>query len=180
MMPRLLKKYRKEIVPEMMAEFKYKSVMAVPKISKVTLNIGTGKIAKDDKLLTKIENDLTQLTGQKPVIRKAKKSIAGFKLREGSRVGLSVTLRGSRMYDFIDRLIAIALPRTRDFRGLDVKGFDRQGNLSIGIKEHNIFPEIHYENIKDIFGLQVTVTTTAKEKVEGIKLLKLMGFPIKK
>ena len=179
-MPRLLKKYRKEIVPEMMAEFKYKSVMAVPKISKVTLNIGTGKIAKDDKLLTKIENDLTQLTGQKPVIRKAKKSIAGFKLREGSRVGLSVTLRGSRMYDFIDRLIAIALPRTRDFRGLDVKGFDRQGNLSIGIKEHNIFPEIHYENIKDIFGLQVTVTTTAKEKVEGIKLLKLMGFPIKK
>jgi len=164
----------------MMAEFKYKSVMAVPKISKVTLNIGTGKIAKDDKLLTKIENDLTQLTGQKPVIRKAKKSIAGFKLREGSRVGLSVTLRGSRMYDFIDRLIAIALPRTRDFRGLDVKGFDRQGNLSIGIKEHNIFPEIHYENIKDIFGLQVTVTTTAKEKVEGIKLLKLMGFPIKK
>ena len=179
-MPRLLKKYRKEIVPEMMAEFKYKSVMAVPKISKVTLNIGTGKIAKDDKLLTKIENDLTQLTGQKPVIRKAKKSIAGFKLREGSRVGLSVTLRGRRMYDFIDRLIAIALPRTRDFRGLDVKGFDRQGNLSIGIKEHNIFPEIHYENIKDIFGLQVTVTTTAKEKVEGIKLLKLMGFPIKK
>ena len=146
MMPRLLKKYRKEIVPEMMAEFKYKSVMAVPKISKVTLNIGTGKIAKNDKLLTKIENDLTQITGQKPVIRKAKKSIAGFKLREGSRVGLSVTLRGSRMYDFIDRLIAIALPRTRDFRGLDVKGFDRQGNLSIGIKEHNIFPEIHYRS----------------------------------
>lgn len=177
---RVLKQYRTKVVPQMMADFKYKTVMAVPKVEKVVVNIGTGRIVKDSKLLEKIEKDLEQLTGQKPSIRKAKKSISGFKLREGTDVGMAVTLRGRRMYDFIDRLVSIAFPRTRDFRGLSQQSFDRQGNLNIGIKESNIFPEIKYETMKDIFSLGVTVTTTARNKEEGIALLRLMGFPIKK
>jgi len=179
MIPRMLQKYRKEVLPELMAEFKYKTVMAAPKIKKVTLNVGFGRMVKDSKFIEKLEADLTKLTGQKPAMRKAKKSIAGFKLREGTDIGIIVTLRGKRMYDFIDRLVSIALPRTRDFHGLDPKSFDKQGNLSLGIKEHNIFPEIHYETLKDIFGLQVNVTTTAKNKEEGLRMLKLMGFPVK-
>ena len=177
--PRMLTKYRTEVLPQLMADFKYKTVMAAPKITKITLNVGFGRMVKDAKFIEKLEADLTQLGGQKPAMRKAKKSIAGFKLREGSEIGMIVTLRGKRMYDFIDRLVSVALPRTRDFHGLNAKSFDRQGNLSIGIKEHNIFPEIHYETLKDIFGLQVTVTTSAKNKEEGLRLLKLIGFPIK-
>lgn len=176
--PRLQLKYRKEVLSQLMADFKYKTVMAAPKIQKVTLNIGFGRMVKDTKFIEKLETDLTKLAGQKPAFRKAKKSIAGFKLREGVDIGIVVTLRGKRMYDFIDRLVSIALPRTRDFHGLNPKSFDRQGNLSIGIKEHNIFPEIHYETLKDIFGLQVNVTTSAKNKEEGLRMLKLMGFPI--
>lgn len=179
-MLRLLQKYKKEAVPAMQKEFGIKNVMAVPKIEKVAINTGIGRILKDGKAIEKIEQDLAKLTGQKPVPRKAKKSISGFKIREGMVIAYSVTLRGKRMYDFLDRLIAIALPRSKDFRGIEIKNFDKDGNLNIGLKEQNIFPEIQYESLKDIFGLQITVTTTAKDREKGVKLLRLMGFPIKK
>ena len=179
--PRLLEKYRKDVMSAMRAKFGYKNVMAIPKIVKVVVNVGFGRraVAKDTKALEKIEQDLTKITGQKVSLRKSKKSISGFKLRQGIDVGAAVTLRGRRMYDFIDRLISIALPRSRDFHGLDQGAFDQHGNLSLGIKEQTIFPEVTYESLKDIFSLQVTVTTTSKKKEEGIELLKLMGFPIK-
>lgn len=163
----------------MMAEFGYKTVMAVPKIEKVVLNAGIGRAVKDDKFVEKVKQDLAMLSGQKPVARRAKKSIAGFKLREGTEIGISVTLRGKRMYDFIDRLISISLPRTRDFHGIEPKSFDQRGNLTIGVKEHNIFPEIHYESLKDIFGFEISIATNARKRQEGIALLRLMGFPIK-
>jgi large subunit ribosomal protein L5 len=179
--PRLLERYRKEVIPVMQEKFGYKSVMAVPKIEKVVINTGYGKkaVLRDAAAIEKIKADLAKLTGQKPAARKAKKSISGFKVRQGVEVGAVVTLRGKRMYDFIDRLISIALPRSRDFHGLDPKSFDERGSLNIGIKEHSIFPEITYESLKDIFGLEVSVVTTAKSREEGIELLKLMGFPIK-
>jgi large subunit ribosomal protein L5 len=176
----LLLKYRKDIVPVMKEKFGIKNIMAVPKIEKVVINIGVGRMAKDDKFIEKVERDLGLLSGQKAVLRKAKKSISGFKLREGMDVGVTVTLRGRRMYDFINRLNNIALPRSKDFRGIDTKNFDKKGNLNLGIKEHSIFPEIHYESLKDIFGLQITVVTTARNREEGVELLKLAGFPIKK
>ncbi|MGD0977426.1 MAG: 50S ribosomal protein L5 [Minisyncoccia bacterium] len=179
MIPRLLTKYRKEIIPAMMEKFGYKTPMAVPKIKKVLVNVGLSRVVKEPKFIDRVTQDLAKITGQKPAVRKAKKSIAGFKIREGMDVGMIVTLRGKRMYDFIDRLIAVALPRSRDFRGLDPKSFDGNGNLSIGIKEHNIFPEIAYESMKDIFSLGVTITTDSKTKEEGLELLKLFGFPIK-
>lgn len=178
--PRLLAKYRKEVVPAMQKKFGIENVMAVPKISKVVINVGVGKMTKDDKFLDKAVRDLGLLSGQKPVFRKAKKSISGFKLREGMNVGITVTLRGRLMYDFIDRFINLALPRSKDFRGIETKHFDKNGNLNVGLKEHSIFPEIHYESLKDIFGLQITITTTAKNKEEGIELLRLIGFPLKK
>jgi len=178
-MSRLLNKYRKEVIPAMQKEFGIKNVMAVPKIEKVVVNVGIGKVAKDEKVVEKIANDLAKLTGQKPVYRKAKKSIASFKIRQGMNIGLMVTLRGKRMYDFIDRLISVALPRSKDFRGIDIKNFDNSGNLNLGIKESSIFPEVTYETLKDIFSLEVTIATTAKEKQKGIALLRLMGFPIK-
>ena len=164
----------------MQKKFGIENVMAVPKIEKVIINVGIGKIAKDNKFIEKIVRDLGLLSGQKPVFRKAKKSISGFKSRQGMNIGLMVTLRGKRMYDFIDRLVNVALPRSKDFRGIDLKNFDKSGNLNLGIKEHSIFPEIHYESLKDIFGLEVTIVTTAKDKEKGAELLKLMGFPLKK
>jgi len=179
MIPRLLAKYRREVIPAMVAKFGYKTVMAAPRIEKVIVSVGTGRVVKEPKLQERIEKDLIKITGQKPAVRKAKKSIAGFKIREGMDIGLMVTLRGKRMYDFMDRLIAVALPRSRDFRGLDPKSFDGNGNLSIGIKEQNIFPEVSYESLKDIFSLGITIATNAKSKEEGSELLKLMGFPIK-
>lgn len=181
-MPRLLIKYRKEILPAMKAKFGYKNVMAMPKIEKVVVNVGFGRraVAKETKAIEKIERDLSKITGQKTAIRKAKKSISGFKVRQGLDVGMVATLRGRRMYDFIDRLISIALPRSKDFHGLEQKAFDQHGNLNLGIKEQTIFPEVTYESLKDIFSLQVTVATTANSKEEGIELLRLMGFPIKK
>lgn len=181
MIPRLLTKYRKEVIPGLRAKFSYPNVMAVPKISKVVVNVGFGRkaVAKETKAIEKIGQDLAKLTGQKPAIRQAKKSIAGFKLRQGLEIGRLVTLRGRRMYDFIDRLISIALPRTRDFRGLEPRSFDRRGSLNIGVKEHNIFPEVAYESLKDIFGLEISVVTTAKNQAEGVELLRLMGFPVK-
>ncbi|MEK7583009.1 MAG: 50S ribosomal protein L5 [Patescibacteria group bacterium] len=178
-MNRLKEKYHKEIVPALCKQFQYDNIHSVPRVTKVTVNTGIGRIVKDDKLIKRIELDLAKITGQKASVRNAKKSIAGFKLREGTPVGYMVTLRGTRMYDFIDRLISLALPRTRDFQGLSSDAFDHAGNLSIGIKEHNIFPEVSYESLKDIFGLQITVVTSAGSKEKGLALLMLMGFPIK-
>lgn len=178
-MSRLLQKYRKEVIPAMQKEFGVKNVMAVPKVEKVVVNVGIGKIVKDDKAVEKIAQDLAKLTGQKPVFRKAKKSIASFKVREGVNIGVMITLRGKRMYDFMDRLVSIALPRSKDFRGIDTKNFDKNGNLNLGIKESSIFPEVTYETLKDIFSLEVTVVTTAKDKQKGIALLRHLGFPIK-
>ncbi len=179
-MSSLLNKYRKEVIPAMQKKFGIENVMAVPKIEKVVINVGIGKVTKDDKFIAKIVRDLGLLSGQKPVFRKAKQSISGFKSREGTNIGLVVTLRGKRMYDFVDRLIHVALPRSKDFRGIEQKNFDKSGNLNLGIKEHSIFPEIHYESLKDIFGLEITVVTTARNRERGIELLRLMGFPIKK
>lgn len=179
-MSRLQEKYRKTVIPAMQKSFGIDNVMAVPKIEKVVINTGIGRIVKEGKTVERIEKDLTMIVGQKPVFKKAKKSISGFKLREGTNVGLSVTLRGKRMYDFLDRLTGIALPRSRDFRGIEVNNFDKMGNLNFGIKESSIFPEVNYENIKDVFGLEVTVVTTAKNREKGIELLRQMGFPIKK
>ena len=176
----LLIQYRKEIIPAMHKKFGIGNVMAVPKGDKVVINVGIGKMLKDDKFVEKVVRDVGLLSGQKPIFRKAKKSISGFKTREGMNIGLSVTLRGKRMYDFMSRLIFIALPRSKDFRGIDSKNFDKNGSLNLGIKEHSIFPEIHYESLKDIFSLQVTVVTTAKNREQGVELLKLFGFPIKK
>lgn len=178
-MPRLLEKYRKQVIPSMMAKFGYKNVMMVPKIEKVVVNIGAGRIASEPKFKDRIEKDIGLITGQKPAARIAKKSISGFKVRQGMTVGFVSTLRGRRMYDFVDRFVSIALPRSRDFRGIEVKSFDQKGSLNLGIKEQIIFPEVVYESSKDIFSFQVTVTTTAKTKEEGMELLKLMGFPIK-
>lgn len=177
----MLEKYRKEVVPAMRERFGYKSIMAAPKIEKVVINAGFGRkaVVRETGAIEKIEKDLAKLTGQKPAVRRAKKSISGFKVRQGVGIGMVVTLRGKRMYDFIDRLISTALPRSRDFRGLSPNSFDKHGNLNIGVKEHNIFPEVTYESLKDIFGLEVTVVTTAKSKEEGMELLKLMGFPVK-
>lgn len=176
----LLEKYRKTVIPAMQKTFGIKNVMAIPKIEKVIVNTGIGRLTKEGKVVERIEKDLTMIVGQKLVFRKAKKSISGFKLREGVNVGISVTLRGKKMYDFLDRLISISLPRSRDFRGIDPKNFDKMGNLNFGIKESSIFPEVNYENIKDVFGLEVTVVTTAKNREQGIELLRQMGFPIRK
>lgn len=177
--PHLLEKYRKKVVPALQKDFGIDNVMAVPKIEKVVINIGIGKMLKDDKAIEKAVRDLSLLSGQRPIFRKAKKSISGFKIREGMDIGLMVTLRGKRMYDFIDRLISVAIPRSKDFRGIDPKNFDQTGNLNLGVKEHSIFPEITYESLKDIFGLQVTVVTNTKSREQGIALLKMIGFPIK-
>jgi len=174
----LQEKYKKEVVPKMMAKFGWKNSMRVPKILKVVVNTGVGKI-KDEKQLQEIVKMLTLITGQKPAWRPAKKAISSFKTRIGQLVGYTVTLRGKRMYDFIGRLINIALPRERDFRGLDSKSFDRNGNLTIGVKEHIVFPEIIGEDYKFLFGLEVTVVNNAQKREEGIELLRMMGFPIK-
>ena len=168
------------MIPALQKEFGIKNVMAAPKIEKVVINVGIGKIAKDEKAVEKIAQDLAKLTGQKPVFRKSKKSIASFKVRQGMNIGLMTTLRGKRMYDFIDRLISVALPRSKDFRGIDTKNFDKNGNLNLGVKESSIFPEATYETLKDIFSLEVTVVTTAKNKERGMALLRHLGFPIKK
>jgi len=179
-MSRLQEKYRKTVIPAMQKAFNIDNVMAVPKMEKVVINTGIGRIVKDDKTIERIVGDISKICGQKPVLKKAKKSISGFKLREGTNVGISVTLRGKRMYDFLDRLISIALPRSKDFRGIDPKNFDKSGNLNFGIKESSIFPEVNYESVKDIFGLEVTVVTTAKNRERGTELLRQVGFPIKK
>jgi large subunit ribosomal protein L5 len=179
-MNRLQEKYLKEIMPALQAKFQYSSVMEAPKISKITLNIGVGDAVLNPKVLDDAVSELTQISGQKPVVTKAKKSIASFKLREGMAIGCKVTLRGERMYDFFDKLITIALPRVRDFRGVNPKGFDGRGNYTLGIKEQLIFPEINYDKVNKIRGMDIVIVTTAKTDQEAFELLKLFGFPFRK
>lgn len=182
----LLQKYKKEVVPKMMEKFGYRNNMAVPKIEKALVNCGFGRtiISKTgderEKFLKHIMHDLSLITGQKPVLRGAKKSIAGFKLRKGAIVGAMVTLRKKRMYDFLERLIYVVLPRLRDFAGIKQEAIDKKGSLSLGLREQIVFPEITAEKERSIFGLEVTVATTAKSKKEGIELLTLLGFPLKR
>ncbi len=177
----LKEKYQKEVIPAMKEKFGYKNDLAVPRIERTIVNVGIGSSAlKDEKIQEIISKDLTLITGQKPVPTLAKKAIAGFKTRKGMVVGLKITLRGKRMFEFLSRLINVALPRTRDFRGLSPKSIDQGGNLTIGIKEHIIFPETSGEDIKRIFGLEVTVVSSAKKRKEALELFKLLGFPIKK
>lgn len=175
----LQEKYNKTVIPALRGTFGYKSVMAVPRISKVVVNVGVGRF-REDKEKDEIVKYLMLVTGQKPSPRPAKKAIASFKTREGMIIGYTVTLRGKRMYDFLSRLINMALPRGRDFQGLDAKSFDGRGNLTIGIKEHIIFPEMIGEDYRFLFGLEITVVTTARKREEGMELLKLMGVPLKK
>ena len=175
----LQEKYKKEIIPLMKEKFGYKNDLAVPKIKKTIVNVGIGSFSKDNQMQELVTKDLSLITGQKPVPTLAKKAISAFKIRKGMVVGLKVTLRGKRMFDFLSRLINIAIPRTRDFRGLPVKLVDNSGNLNIGIKEHIIFPEISSEEIKKIFGLEVSVVTNAKTREEALELFKLLGFPFK-
>ncbi len=179
MIARLKENYIKKAIPEMKKEFGYKNNMAVPVITKVVINAGLGNVLRDSKDdFEKILEDMTNILGQKPVITKAKKAIAGFKIREGMPVGLTATLRGAKMYEFLDRLINIALPQVRDFRGLNKKAFDRNGNFNIGIKEHLIFSEVNRDTMKNIIGFEINITTTAKTDEEACKLLRLLGFPI--
>ena len=175
--PRLLEMYRKEIVPALMREFGYTNPMRAPRVQKIVLNIGVGEALTNNRAMEGATTDLTIISGQKPIITRARKSIAGFKLREGNPIGTSVTLRGTRMYHFLDRLINMALPRIRDFRGIQRTGFDGRGNFSIGIREQIIFPEIDYNQIDRIRGLQVTIATSSNNDEEAIRLLELYGMP---
>ena len=179
-MHRLLEKYKKEIVPALMKEVGYKNNLAVPKLEKVIINVGTGKGLTDSKFNDVVENTLERITGQKPVKVGAKKSISNFKIRQGALVGMIVTLRGRRMYDFVDKLINVTFPRVRDFRGISEKSVDPHGNLNVGFREHVAFPEIKSDEVEQIHGLQVSVVTTARTKDEGLKLLKYLGFPFQK
>ena len=178
-MERLQKQFNTKIVPELQKEFGYKNVMEVPKITKVVLNAGIGKFIKDQKFVDSIKRDLAQIAGQAPVETKARKSIAGFKVRENQVVGLMVTLRGERMYSFLDKLINVALPRVKDFRGVNPKGFDGRGNYHLGLREQIVFPEVSTEAIEHIFGLEVSIVTTAGKDEPARALLKLMGFPFR-
>lgn len=172
-------KYTKEIVPELMKEFKYTSVMQVPKLEKIIVNIGAGEGSKDEKFITAAVNDLTKITGQKPVVTKARKSIAGFKIREGQPVGVKVTLRGENMYYFFEKLVKVGLPRVRDFRGVSAHSFDGHGNYTLGIKEQLIFPEIEYDDVVKVRGMDIVFVTTAKSNEEAKSLLKGFGMPFK-
>ena len=171
--------YNKEIAPKLMKELNLKNVMQVPRLTKITLNMGVGEAIGDKKTLESAVSDMTLISGQKPVITKARKSIAGFKVREGWPIGVKVTLRASRMYDFLERLIGIAIPRIRDFRGISAKQFDGRGNFSMGVSEQIIFPEIDYDKIDKLRGLDIAITTTATNDDEGRALLKAFNFPLK-
>lgn len=178
-MARLLEFYRKDVVEKLKAKFAYKSSMQVPRITKVTLNMGLGEAREDKKVIAAAMSDLEKIAGQKPVATISRKSIAGFKLRENWPIGCKVTIRGERMYEFLDRLITIALPRVRDFRGLTIKSFDGRGNYSLGLKEQIVFPEIDYDKIDALRGLDITITTTAKTNKEAQALLEAFSFPFK-
>ena len=179
-MQRLKEKYEKEVVPAMIKEFGYKSIMAVPRLKKVVLNMGVGEAIFNAKALDKSTEELTAIAGQKAVITKAKKSIAGFKLREGMPIGCTVTLRRDRMYDFLDKFFNIALPRLRDFRGIPEKIFDGRGNCTVGIREQIIFPEIEYDKIEKVRGLNVSIVTTGRNDEESFALLKMLGMPFRR
>jgi large subunit ribosomal protein L5 len=178
-MARLKERYTTEIVPKLMKTFEYKSVMQVPKIEKIVLNMGLGEAIQNVKILDSAVEELTKIVGQKAVITKAKRSIASFKLRQGMPIGCMVTLRQDQMYEFLDRLLNVALPRVRDFKGVSPKAFDGKGNYSLGVKEQLIFPEIDYDKIDKIKGLNISIVTTAKTDEEGRELLKLMGMPFR-
>ena len=178
-MARLQQTYREKIVPDLMKQFGYTSVMQVPRITKITLNMGVGEAVADKKLLENASGDLIKIAGQKPVTTKAKKAIAGFKIRAGYPIGCMVTLRGERMYEFLDRLISIALPRVRDFKGVNSKSFDGRGNYSLGIREQIIFPEIDYDKVDAVRGMNITITTTARTDEEGRALLAAFQFPFR-
>jgi large subunit ribosomal protein L5 len=180
MMPRLKERYQKEIVPALMNEFGYKNVMQVPRLKKVVVNVGAGEALQNARALDAISQDLMVITGQKPVILRAKKSIAGFKLREGNPIGVKVTLRGNRMFDFVDRLMNIALARQRDFRGVSPDSFDGRGNYTVGLTEQLVWSEIDYDKIDKIRGMEISIITTAKTDEEGRRLLALLGMPFKR
>ncbi len=180
MAPRLKERYGTEIVPELMREFRYRNVMQVPRVEKVTLNIGLGEARENARAVESSTADLATISGQKPVVTKAKTAIANFKIREGMPIGVAVTLRGDRMYEFLDRMLNAALPRIRDFHGVPMKAFDGRGNFSLGVREQLIFPEIDYDKVDRIRGMQVNIVTTAKTDEEGRRLLELMGMPFMK
>jgi large subunit ribosomal protein L5 len=176
---RLIERYRQEIVPTMMKEFSYANIMQVPHLEKIVVNIGVGEALSNAKALDGAVRDLTTITGQKPPVRKAKKSIATFKLREGNAIGVKVTLRGNRMYQFLDRLVNAALPRVRDFRGTPRDAFDGRGNYTLGLREQLIFPEVDYDSIDKLRGMEITIVTTARNDEEARRLLQLMGMPFR-
>ncbi len=176
-MPRLKEFYRKEVIPALMKEFGYRNVMEVPRLKKVVVNVGVGEALQDAKALDHAVQDIATITGQRPIVTRAKKSIAGFKLRAGMPIGVKVTLRGDRMYDFLDRLFNVALPRRRDFRGVSPDSFDGRGNYTLGLREQLVWPEIDYDSIDKVRGMEITIVTTAKTDEEGRRLLELLGMP---
>ncbi|HEX8948954.1 MAG TPA: 50S ribosomal protein L5 [Dissulfurispiraceae bacterium] len=180
MAPRLKEKYTKEVVPALMKEFSYKSIMQVPKLEKIIVHVTLGEATQNIKLLEAAEKELAAITGQKPLVTKSKKAIAGFKLKQGVPLGCKVTLRGERMYEFMDRLISLALPRIRDFRGLSTKSFDGRGNYSFGLKEQYIFPEIDYDKVEMVHGLDINMCSSARNDAECRALLRHMGMPFRK
>ncbi len=178
--PRLKEKYKKVLVPELMKEFDYKNLMEVPKLEKIVINMGVGEAIADKKKIQKAHEEITLIAGQKPVVTKAKHSIANFKLREGQAVGVKVTLRANRMFEFLDRLVTVALPRVRDFRGISGKSFDGNGNFALGLKEQLVFPEIDYDTVEDIRGMDIVICTTARSDKEAKALLAGFQMPFKK
>ncbi|MCX6346527.1 MAG: 50S ribosomal protein L5 [Actinobacteria bacterium] len=180
MRPRLKVKYEKEIVKQLMDEYKYENIMEVPRLKKITINMGVGSATSNQKDLEAAVRDLTKISGQKPVITKSKKSIASFKVREGNSIGCKVTLRGNRMYEFLDRLLNIAIPRIRDFRGISRKGFDGNGNFTLGLREQTIFPEVDLEDSHIIKGMNITLTTSVSSDKDSLSLIEKFGFPFKK
>jgi large subunit ribosomal protein L5 len=179
MTPRLLERYRNEIVPKLSQEFGFKNVHQVPRLEKVVVNMGVGEATQNSKLVEKAAEELAAITGQKAAIRRSRKSIANFKLRQGQAIGATVTLRGTRMWEFFDRLVNVSLPRVRDFKGVSVKAFDGRGNYSLGIREQIIFPEIDYDSVENITGLNVTLVTSARNDAEGKALLAHLGVPFR-
>ena len=179
MLPRLKERYQQDIVPALTKEFNYANVMQVPRIQKIVLNIGLGEALQNAKAIDAAVGDLTAIAGQKPVVTKAKKSVANFKLRQGQTIGAMVTLRGPRMYEFLDRLINVALPRIRDFRGVSRRSFDGRGNYSIGLREQIMFPEIDYDRVDKLRGLEISIVTSARDDAEGYALLKQFGMPFR-
>ena len=179
MRPRLLERYRRDIVERLSKEFSYRNVHQVPKLEKIVVNIGVGEATQNPKLIDNVVVELAAITGQKPAVRRARKSIANFKLRQGQRIGATVTLRGDRMWEFFDRLVNVSLPRVRDFKGVSPKAFDGRGNYSLGIREHIIFPEVDYDKVEKIVGLNVTICTTARTDAEGKALLAHLGVPFR-